>query len=54
MAWALYYLISSFTDQLPWTSCQNAWNTANCTNYFSEDNVTWTLHSTSPAEEFYT
>ncbi|VCW69489.1 unnamed protein product [Gulo gulo] len=54
MAWALYYLISSFTDQLPWTSCTNSWNTGNCTNYFSGNNVTWTLHSTSPAEEFYT
>ncbi|NP_001166489.1 sodium-dependent serotonin transporter isoform X2 [Cavia porcellus] len=53
IAWALYYLISSFTDRLPWTSCRNSWNTANCTNYFSEDNITWTLHSTSPAEEFY-
>lgn len=54
MAWALYYLISSFTGQLPWTTCRNTWNTGNCTNYFSEDNVSWTLHSTSPAEEFYT
>lgn len=54
MAWALYYLISSFTDKLPWTSCTNSWNTGNCTNYFSGHNVTWTLHSTSPAEEFYT
>ncbi|KAI4533126.1 hypothetical protein MJG53_014918 [Ovis ammon polii x Ovis aries] len=54
MAWALYYLISSFTEQLPWTSCENSWNTGNCTNYFSEDNITWMLHSTSPAEEFYT
>ncbi|OWK14643.1 SLC6A4 [Cervus elaphus hippelaphus] len=54
MAWALYYLISSFTEQLPWTSCKNSWNTGNCTNYFSEDNITWMLHSTSPAEEFYT
>ncbi|KAK7830102.1 hypothetical protein U0070_003557 [Myodes glareolus] len=53
IAWALYYLISSFTDRLPWTSCQNSWNTGNCTDYFSQDNVTWTLHSTSPAEEFY-
>ncbi|KAL1780157.1 hypothetical protein HispidOSU_028284 [Sigmodon hispidus] len=53
IAWALYYLISSFTDQLPWTSCKNSWNTQNCTNYFSQDNITWTLHSTSPAEEFY-
>lgn len=54
MAWALYYLISSFTDQLPWTSCKNSWNTGNCTNYLSEENITWTPHSTSPAEEFYT
>ncbi|XP_054437192.1 sodium-dependent serotonin transporter-like [Pteronotus mesoamericanus] len=54
MAWALYYLLSSFTNQLPWTSCKNPWNTGNCTNYFSEDNITWTPYSTSPAEEFYT
>ncbi|XP_066095234.1 sodium-dependent serotonin transporter-like isoform X1 [Saccopteryx bilineata] len=54
MAWALYYLISSFTGRLPWTSCTNPWNTGNCTNYFMDDNVTWTIHSTSPAEEFYT
>lgn len=53
IAWALYYLISSFTDRLPWTSCKNSWNTGNCTNYFSQDNVTWTSQSTSPAEEFY-
>uniref|UniRef100_A0A674GYH6 Transporter n=1 Tax=Taeniopygia guttata TaxID=59729 RepID=A0A674GYH6_TAEGU len=54
MAWAFYYLISSFTAELPWTSCTNPWNTANCTNYFSKDNVSWSLHSISPAEEFYT
>ncbi|XP_036994737.2 sodium-dependent serotonin transporter-like [Artibeus jamaicensis] len=53
MAWALYYLISSLTDQLPWTSCENSWNTGNCTNYFSGGNITWTTDSTSPAEEFY-
>ncbi|XP_017586525.1 PREDICTED: sodium-dependent serotonin transporter [Corvus brachyrhynchos] len=54
MAWAFYYLISSFTAELPWTSCTNPWNTGNCTNYFSKDNVSWSLHSISPAEEFYT
>uniref|UniRef100_A0A8V5HHE8 Transporter n=1 Tax=Melopsittacus undulatus TaxID=13146 RepID=A0A8V5HHE8_MELUD len=54
MAWAFYYLISSFTTELPWTSCTNAWNTGNCTNYFSKDNVSWSPHSISPAEEFYT
>uniref|UniRef100_A0A8C0F8I6 Transporter n=1 Tax=Bubo bubo TaxID=30461 RepID=A0A8C0F8I6_BUBBB len=54
MAWAFYYLVSSFTAELPWTSCTNAWNTGNCTNYFSKDNVSWSLYSISPAEEFYT
>ncbi|XP_067866537.1 solute carrier family 6 member 4a isoform X1 [Heterodontus francisci] len=53
MAWALYYLYSSFTSELPWTSCNNVWNTQNCTNYFLKDNITWTKYSTSPAEEFY-
>ncbi|XP_053562117.1 sodium-dependent serotonin transporter [Bombina bombina] len=54
MAWALYYLIFSFRAELPWTSCQNSWNTENCTNYFHDSNVTWESNSISPAEEFYT
>ncbi|XP_030041558.1 sodium-dependent serotonin transporter [Microcaecilia unicolor] len=54
MAWALYYLISSFKAELPWTSCKNPWNTLNCTNYFYNLNITWSEHSISPAEEFYT
>uniref|UniRef100_A0A8V1ALU3 Sodium-dependent serotonin transporter n=1 Tax=Gallus gallus TaxID=9031 RepID=A0A8V1ALU3_CHICK len=54
MAWVFYYLVSSFTTELPWTSCNNAWNTGNCTTYFSKDNISWALHSISPAEEFYT
>ncbi|XP_041919552.1 solute carrier family 6 member 4a [Alosa sapidissima] len=55
MAWALYYLLSSFRATLPWTTCTNPWNTVNCTHYLSTDlNVSWTNISTSPAEEFYT
>ncbi|XP_069040509.1 solute carrier family 6 member 4a [Lepisosteus oculatus] len=54
MAWALYYLLYSFRSPLPWTSCSNSWNTDNCTNYLSGDNVTWTPHSISAAQEFYT
>ncbi|GCC32759.1 solute carrier family 6 member 4a isoform X1 [Chiloscyllium punctatum] len=53
IAWAVYYLYSSFTSELPWTNCNNKWNTQNCTNYFLKDNVTWNKYSTSPAEEFY-
>lgn len=54
IAWALFYFYSSFTTILPWTNCDNVWNTPNCTNYFGMDNVTWTNSSRSPAEEFYT
>ncbi|XP_056384983.1 sodium-dependent serotonin transporter-like isoform X4 [Hyla sarda] len=54
IAWALYYFYSSFSTTLPWTSCDNTWNTLNCTNYFGKSNVTWTNYSKSPAEEFYT
>ncbi|XP_031716846.1 solute carrier family 6 member 4a, partial [Anarrhichthys ocellatus] len=55
MAWALYYLLSSFQPTLPWTTCTNSWNTVNCNQYMSTDhNVSWSNSSTSPAEEFYT
>ncbi|KAG5281081.1 hypothetical protein AALO_G00067230 [Alosa alosa] len=53
IAWALFYFYSSFTSTLPWTSCNNPWNTENCTNYFA-GSVNWTNYSRSPAEEFYT
>ncbi|KAL7986874.1 hypothetical protein Chor_005793 [Crotalus horridus] len=54
MAWALYYLISSFGRELPWVSCTNAWNTPNCLSYFSNRSIAWTANASSPAEEFYT
>lgn len=30
MSWAMLYLGSSFTSQLPWTHCNNTWNTEFC------------------------
>ncbi|XP_041348336.1 sodium- and chloride-dependent glycine transporter 1-like [Gigantopelta aegis] len=30
LAWSLYYLFASFTSELPWTSCDNHWNTQDC------------------------
>ncbi|XP_068601789.1 solute carrier family 6 member 4a [Brachionichthys hirsutus] len=54
MAWALYYLMSSFSHTLPWSTCTNTWNTVNCNQYMSTNhNVSWSNSSTSPAEEFY-
>ncbi|NWI60402.1 SC6A4 protein, partial [Calyptomena viridis] len=54
IAWDVYYCYSSFSGTLPWASCDNPWNTPDCTNYFGRSNVTWTNFSRSPAEEFYT
>ena len=39
IAWALYYLFSSFSGDLPWASCDHDWNTLSC------DNSSRTLHS---------
>lgn len=30
IAWALRFFFASFTDLLPWTTCNNAWNTPFC------------------------
>ncbi|KAM3875312.1 sodium- and chloride-dependent GABA transporter 2-like [Diretmus argenteus] len=56
LAWALLYLVFSFSSQLPWATCTNFWNTDDCVD-FSTQNRTfkWTNQPniTSPATEFW-
>ncbi|KAK7088378.1 hypothetical protein V1264_022303 [Littorina saxatilis] len=33
IAWAVYFFFSSFRDVPPWLSCNNTWNTGNCTTF---------------------
>ncbi|XP_021348007.1 sodium- and chloride-dependent GABA transporter 1-like [Mizuhopecten yessoensis] len=54
----LFYLYSSFTDKLPWQSCDNDWNTPNCITFEQHLNgsVNHTAHSNvskTPSEEYY-
>ncbi|VTJ60354.1 Hypothetical predicted protein [Marmota monax] len=55
LAWALFYLFSSFTTDLPWGSCHHEWNTENCVEFQKTNgslNVT-TENATSPVIEFW-
>nr|XP_033808526.1 sodium- and chloride-dependent betaine transporter-like isoform X2 [Geotrypetes seraphini] len=55
LAWALFYLFSSFAAELPWAHCNHTWNTENCVEFAEESN--WTLsvnpNATSPVIEFW-
>ncbi|XP_064415310.1 sodium- and chloride-dependent creatine transporter 1 [Latimeria chalumnae] len=34
LAWAFHYLVHSFTEVLPWSTCNNSWNSPNCSTRF--------------------
>ncbi|XP_068197099.1 sodium- and chloride-dependent GABA transporter 3-like [Antennarius striatus] len=55
-AWALFYLVFAFRSQLPWVTCDNTWNTADCLDLqtFNSSNVTTNqTRGTSAAVEFW-
>lgn len=37
LAWAFFYFFSSFTTNLPWDTCNNAWNTNKCNKKYFVD-----------------
>ncbi|KAM6946139.1 sodium- and chloride-dependent GABA transporter 2-like [Aplochiton taeniatus] len=56
LAWALLYLVFSFSPQLPWASCSNLWNTADCVDISTQNSsFNWThqTNRTTAATEFW-
>uniref|UniRef100_A0A3P9NUG5 Transporter n=1 Tax=Poecilia reticulata TaxID=8081 RepID=A0A3P9NUG5_POERE len=56
LAWGIFYLYYSFSWDLPWSSCNNTWNTENCVE-FQRRNASVAeevnLNTTSPVIEFW-
>ncbi|KAM9853485.1 sodium- and chloride-dependent GABA transporter 2-like [Aulostomus maculatus] len=56
LSWALFYLVFSFSSQLPWASCSNHWNTENCVDFQTRNGTLEELkhtNSSSAATEFW-
>ncbi|XP_036375596.1 sodium- and chloride-dependent GABA transporter 2-like [Megalops cyprinoides] len=56
LAWGIFYLSFSFSWDLPWSSCNNTWNTETCVEFQRRnDSVNYTSveNATSPVIEFW-
>ncbi|XP_051982404.1 sodium- and chloride-dependent GABA transporter 2-like isoform X1 [Xyrauchen texanus] len=53
LTWALFYLASSFQSQLPWSHCNNTWNTDTCLGFERHNVSDITENATSPVTEFW-
>uniref|UniRef100_A0A3Q4I3Q6 Transporter n=1 Tax=Neolamprologus brichardi TaxID=32507 RepID=A0A3Q4I3Q6_NEOBR len=56
LAWAFLYLFSSFSGELPWSTCNNTWNTNRCVeinNYNTTANWTSPVNASSSVLEFW-
>lgn len=49
IAWSLRYFFASFSGLLPWTTCDNPWNTPLCREF--DPNITYALEDTIAGEE---
>ncbi|XP_053354464.1 solute carrier family 6 member 22, tandem duplicate 1 isoform X1 [Clarias gariepinus] len=56
LAWAFFYLFSSFSLEVPWSTCSNTWNTETCTEFDKMNNLLNSSipeNATSPVKEFW-
>ena len=59
IGWSVFFLVSSLTETLPWTSCGNEWNSDHCwqvewSQNDTSNNVTYNANtSVSSTVEFF-
>uniref|UniRef100_A0A8C2J8K7 Transporter n=1 Tax=Cyprinus carpio TaxID=7962 RepID=A0A8C2J8K7_CYPCA len=53
LAWAFFYLCSSFQMRLPWSHCNNTWNTDSCRGFDRHNMSDLSENATSPVIEFW-
>ncbi|XP_005808839.2 sodium- and chloride-dependent GABA transporter 2-like [Xiphophorus maculatus] len=53
LAWAFFYLFSSFSSDLPWASCGNYWNSDSCFDNRLNLSLESRLNTTLPVVEFW-
>ena len=53
IAWALYFLFSSFAAKVPWKTCHNSWNTPDCWDGSLNASLKTSNNSKTPSEEFF-
>ncbi|XP_068235659.1 sodium-dependent dopamine transporter-like [Palaemon carinicauda] len=54
IAWSIHYVYASFSYVLPWTSCNNTWNTNDCWDGLtSEEPRPNSTNLMSPSEEYF-
>jgi len=53
ITWAMFYLFSSFTSELPWRDCNHTWNTADCWDGSLNASFKRSNNSKTPSEEFF-
>lgn len=53
IAWAVNYCVMSFTSVLPWSHCNNTWNTPNCSTFENSINQTNTTGRQDSVIEFW-
>jgi solute carrier family 6 GABA transporter-like protein 6/8/11/12/13 len=53
IAWAMYFIFSSFRSEIPWKTCNNTWNTADCWDGTLNFTLKTSNNTLTPSEEFF-